>query len=44
MQKKGRTWYFAAGLLHTMAKSEEYSKDSHVADVILANIPNPFLV
>ena len=29
--------FFTAGLLWTMAKGEEYSKDSHDAEVILAH-------
>ena len=37
LQKKGRALCFTAGLLWTMANVEEYSKDSHDAEAILAH-------
>ena len=37
LQKEERALCFTAGLLWTMAKGEEYSKDSHDAEVILAH-------
>ena len=44
LQKEGRALCFTAGLLRTMAKGEEYSKDSHDAEAILAHyrIDKPF--
>ena len=37
LQKEERALCFTAGLLWTMAKGEEYSKDSHDAETILAH-------
>ena len=37
LQKEGRALCFTAGLLWTMAKGKEYSKDSHDVEVILAH-------
>ena len=37
LQKEKRALCFTAGLLWTMAKGEEYSKDSHDAEAILAH-------
>ena len=37
MQKEEWALCFTAGLLWTMTKSEEYSKDSHDAEAILAH-------
>ena len=37
LQKEERALCFTAGLLWTMAKGEEYSKDSHDAEAILAH-------
>ena len=44
LQKEGRALCFTAGLLWTMAKGEEYSKDSHDAEAILAHyrVDKPF--
>ena len=36
LQKEGRALCFTAGLLWTMAKGNEYSKDSHDTEAILA--------
>ena len=35
LQKEERALCFTAGLLWTMAKGDEYSKDSHDAEAIL---------
>ena len=37
LQKEERALCFIAGLLWTMAKGEEYSKDSHDTETILAH-------
>ena len=37
LQNEGRVLCFAAGLLCTMAKGEEYSEYSHDAEAILAH-------
>ena len=37
LQKEERALCFTAGLLWTMAKGEEYSKDSHDTEAILAH-------
>ena len=44
LQKEGRLVCFTAGLLWTMAKGEEDSKDSHDAEVTLAyyEVDKPF--
>ena len=37
LQKEGKALRFTVGLLWTMAKGEEYSKDSHDTEAILAH-------
>ena len=44
LQKEGRVLCFAAGLLCTMAKGEEYSEYTHNAEAIIAHcrVDKPF--